>query len=430
MPNLKKMYQTILADPFPETMTIQLGEFTLIYRKRTWTIKDDETGKIETKGLRYGENPDQPAALYELINGNLAFGDCQYIEPGRGLVSGIQTEDLLQFGKHPGKINLTDVNAALNILKLMPEEPAAAIMKHNNPSGVAVGARIFDAFEKAYFADRLAAMGGAVVLNRAVDRATAEMFSQSYFEVVAAPEFDAGTLEILAQRKNLRIIRISKIHQIAGYADWPYLDIKSLNDGGLIIQQSQINQIRSVDDFIPATATFKGQNYAIKRAPTTQELKDLLFGWKVILGVTSNSVVYVKNGVTVAIGTGEQDRVGVAKSAAAKAREKFADGFCFQKYGVPLYQLELDIKNGQRPASDREPVVAATNTVNGGLIGSAMISDGFFPFRDGVDVGIENGVTAICHPGGSQRDFESIEACNAAEPPVTMVFTGQRAFVH
>jgi phosphoribosylaminoimidazolecarboxamide formyltransferase/IMP cyclohydrolase len=345
-------------------------------------------------------------------------------------VSAIQTEDLLQFGKHPGKINLTDVNAALNILKFMMDEPAAAIMKHNNPSGVAVGPTILDAFEKAYFADRLAAMGGAVGLNRAVDRATAEMFSQSYFEVVAAPDFEAGTLDILAQRKNLRIIRIAKIHQLADYANWPYLDFKSLNDGGLIIQQSQINQIRTVDDFLPATTTFKGQNYAVKRDPSPQELKDLLFGWKVILGVTSNSMVYVKNGVTVAIGTGEQDRVGVAKSAAAKAREKFADGFCFQKYGIPLYQLELDIKTGQRPASEREPVIAATEAENGGLLGAAMISDGFFPFRDGVDVGIENGVTAICHPGGSQRDFESIEACNAAEPPVTMVFTGQRAFVH
>lgn len=430
MANLKKIYKTILQDSFPDTMTIQFGKHTLVYRKRTWAIKNETTGEVEEKGLRYGENPDQPAALYELVNGNLELGDCEYIEPGKGLVSGIRTEDLLQFGKHPGKINLTDVNAALNILKLMMDQPAAAIMKHNNPSGVAVGSTISEAFEKAYMADRLAAMGGAVILNRPVDKVTAERFSQSYFEVVAAPDYEAGTLELLAQRKNLRIIRISKIAQLADYADWPYLDFKSLNDGGIIVQQSQINKIRTVDDFIPAKAKYKGKEYQITRTPTAQEVQDMLFGWKVILGVTSNSVVYVKNGVTVAIGTGEQDRVGVAKTAAAKAREKFADGFCFKEYSIPLFMLELEIKSGKRPASDREPVIAATDAVNGGLIGAAMISDGFFPFRDGVDVGIENGVTAICQPGGSMRDFETIETCNAAQPPVTMVFTGQRAFVH
>jgi len=430
MNNIKKMYSEILTDAFPSTMTISFGAQKLIYQKKTWKIKNDETGAVEERGLRYGENPDQPAALYKLVNGNLILGECHFIEPGNGLVSAITEADLIQFGKHPGKINLTDVDAALNILKFLMDRPAVAIMKHNNPSGVAAANKISDAFTKAFMADRLAAMGGAVVLNQAVDKTTAEIFSQHYFEVIAAPDYEAGTIEILAGRKNLRILQIKRIDQLAKYADYSFVDFKSLIDGGIIVQQSQINQIRSVNDFVPANARNRGIDYRIQREPNAKELNDMLFGWKVILGVTSNSVVYVKDGVTIGIGTGEQDRVGVAKIAASKAKEKFTDGQCYKMYGIPLYQLELDIKVGKRSSTEREPIFQAVNAVNGGLKGAAMISDGFFPFRDGVDVGIQEGVTAICQPGGSLKDYEVIEACNEANPPVTMVFTGQRAFKH
>ncbi len=137
MSDLKKMYKTIMDDNFPDTMTITFGDQTLVYKKRAWKIPDEKTGELIEKGLRYGENPDQQAALYELVNGNLVLGDCRFIEAGNGLVSSISEADMLQAGKHPGKTNLTDLDNALNILKFLPAKPAATILKHNNPCGVA-----------------------------------------------------------------------------------------------------------------------------------------------------------------------------------------------------------------------------------------------------------------------------------------------------
>ncbi|MCX8012532.1 MAG: IMP cyclohydrolase, partial [Desulfobacterota bacterium] len=147
-------------------------------------------------------------------------------------------------------------------------------------------------------------------------------------------------------------------------------------------------------------------------------------------GVTSNSVLFVKDGVTVGIGTGEQDRVGVAEIAVFKAYTKYADALCFKEYGIPYKTLEKEIAEGKRKLDLKLEIDEKVKTDKGGLLGSVMVSDAFFPFRDGVDVGIKEGITGIVHPGGSERDFESIEACNEAEPPVTMVFTGQRAFKH
>jgi phosphoribosylaminoimidazolecarboxamide formyltransferase/IMP cyclohydrolase len=137
-------------------------------------------------------------------------------------------------------------------------------------------------------------------------------------------------------------------------------------------------------------------------------------------GVTSNSVMYVKDGITVGIGTGEQDRVGVAEIARDKAYRKLADRICWENHGIPYNNLKDE---GLRAEIDREVAFK-----KGGLIGSCMVSDAFFPFRDGVDVGIREGVTAVIQPGGSDRDFESIEACNEAN--VAMVYTGQRSFKH
>jgi phosphoribosylaminoimidazolecarboxamide formyltransferase/IMP cyclohydrolase len=156
----------------------------------------------------------------------------------------------------------------------------------------------------------------------------------------------------------------------------------------------------------------------------------MLFGWQVEQGVTSNSVIYVNDGVTVGIGTGEQDRVGVAEIAIYKAYIKYADTLCFKKYGISYKELEAEINQGKKDAGLKEEIDKATADAHGGLIGSTMISDAFFPFRDGVDVAIKEGIRAIVQPGGSLRDFDSIEACNEAKPQVTMVFTGQRAFRH
>ncbi len=430
MTELKQIYRRIMDDHFPDEMTITFGSQKLVYRKRTWKIPDEKSGELIEKGLRYGENPDQEAALYELVNGNLVLGECAFIEPGYGLVSSLEEKDLLQFGKHPGKINLTDVDNALNILKFLTRKPGVVIMKHNNPCGAAYGENLAEAYNRANMADRIAAFGGCAVFNRTLDKTTAEMIGQNYLEVVVAPEFEEGATGILKKRKNLRIIQIKRMDRLEEFQRMPFVDFKSLVDGGIMVQQSPINQILSPKDFIPAVASYQGKEYRIERSPTPQEAEDMLFGWSVEQGITSNSVIYVKEGVTVAIGTGEQDRVGVAEIAIFKAYTKCADALCFNTYQIPYKTLETEIKLGKRPAGDKEGIDTRVKQIRAGLEGAIMVSDAFFPFRDGVDLGIAEGITGVIQPGGSERDFEVIEACNEADPQVTMVFTGQRAFKH
>jgi phosphoribosylaminoimidazolecarboxamide formyltransferase / IMP cyclohydrolase len=430
MPDIKKMYRTIVTDHFPPEMVIKFGDQTLIYRKRTWKIRDAKTEEVIEKGLRYGENPGQEAALYELINGNLTLGGCQFIQSGNGIISSITEDDMIQAGKHPGKTNLTDLDNGLNIIKYLMDRPAAVILKHNNPCGAAFGATLAQAYDKANMADRVAAFGGCLVVNRSIDENTAEIVGKNYLEVVAAPEFEERAIGILSRRKNLRIIRINKIRELEKYRTLRFVDFKSLIDGGIIVQQSPINKIKTKEDFLAAKTTYQGKAYVIERMPTEREYDDMLFGWNVEQGITSNSVIYVKDGITVGIGTGEQDRVGVAEIAIFKAYTKYADALCFSKYGIPYKTFELDVKNEKRDRNALFEIEEETRKNKGGLIGSVMVSDAFFPFRDGVDVGIKEGISAIVQPGGSERDFESIVACNEADPKVAMVFTGQRAFKH
>lgn len=428
--SLKKMYRTVMDDHFPPDLKITFGDQTLVYKKRSWMIPDEKSGELIEKGLRYGENPGQEAALYELVNGNLVLGDCRFIEPGKGLVSSIPVEDMIQVGKHPGKTNLTDLDNAINIIKYLSEKPAVVIVKHNNPCGVAYGANASEAYVRANMADRIAAFGGCAVFNRALDKGTAELVSQNYLEVVGAPDFEEGAIEILTKSANLRIVKINSIENLSYYTGARFVDFKSLIDGGIIVQQSPLNRIRTSADFLPATVEYKGKTYSIERKPTEQDYADILFGWQVEQGITSNSVIYVKDGVTVGIGTGEQDRVGVAEIAVFKAYTKYADVICFNRHGLPYKDLELMVSRGQKDRELMDEIDRETKDAKGGLIGSTMVSDAFFPFRDGVDVGIKEGVKAVVQPGGSVRDFEVIEACNEAEPQVTMVFTGQRAFKH
>ena len=426
---LKKMYKTVMDDHFPSRVTISFGNQTLEYRKKTWQIADNSTGELIEKGLRYGENPGQEAALYELTNGNLTLGECRFIESGKGLVSSLTEEQLIQSGKHPGKTNLTDIDNALNILKYLVKGPAAVIVKHNNPCGVSYGSTIANAYQKANMSDRIAAFGGCAVFNRAINKETAELISDNYLEVVLAPEFENGTIPILSKSSNLRIIKINKIDKLSEYTEKRFVEFKSLIDGGIILQQSPVNKIKTVEDFEPASSTHNGKLYTARK-PTKDECNDMLFGWQVEQGITSNSVIYVKNGTTIGIGTGEQDRVGVAEIAIYKAYTKYADSLCFNKYGISYKDIETEITQGKKDAAVKEEIDKKTAEDHGGLTGSSMISDAFFPFRDGVDVAIKEGISAIVHPGGSMRDFESIEACNEANPRVTMVFTGQRAFKH
>ena len=429
MSDLKKMYSTILGDSFPSDMTISFGKQQLVYKKKTWGICQED-GSIDERGVRYGENPDQEAALYELVNGNLTLGDCKFIEPGNGLVSSIQVEDMLQVGKHPGKINLTDIDNGLNIIKYLMPKPAAVILKHNNPCGAAWDKDLPTAFTRALRCDRIAAFGGAVLLNRTCDTVTAELLAKNYLEVVCAPDFEDGSLEILQKAKNLRIIQIANIANLSEFEKFRFVDFKSLIDGGIIVQQSAVNSIRSTDNLTAASATWKDKTYTCDRQPSQRELDDMLFGWAIEHGVTSNSVLYVKDGCTVGIGTGEQDRVGVAEIAVQKAYVKYADILCYDAHGIGYADLVLAIDTGKRALAEKKAIDARVQEDRAGLSGSVMISDAFFPFRDGADVGIAQGVSAILQAGGSMRDFETIEACNEAEPKVAMMFTGQRSFKH
>ncbi len=413
--DLKEMYKTVMDDHFPPKMEISFIDEdkrqTLFFEKVVWTID-----KIQ-KGLRYGENPGQEAALYRLVNGNLLLGETETIQPGLYLASDIE---LLQSGKHPGKTNLTDADNALNILRYFDDAPAVVIVKHNNPCGVARCDSLESAYQKAYMADRVAAFGGCIAVNRPVDKATASAISSQYAEVVAAPDFEDGVMDILSQRKNLRVIKISNIDRLRNFIGKRCVEFKSLIDGGIITQWSFVPTSRKQEDLKPAECEYKGTLYKVNRQPTAKEYDDLLFGWLVESGITSNSVIYVKDGVTVGIGTGEQDRVGVAEIARDKAYRKLADRYCYETFGLAYHNLTDPDK--LKEIDDR---VAAEK---GGLVGAGMISDAFFPFRDGIDVGLSEGVSAVIHPGGSLNDYQSIEACN--EHDATMVFTGQRSFKH
>jgi phosphoribosylaminoimidazolecarboxamide formyltransferase/IMP cyclohydrolase len=415
--NLQETYKQIIGDHFPDNLEIKFGDQVLQYEKVGWEIEG------ELKGLRYGDNPDQEAAMYRLVNGNLTLGEVKTIQPGKWLASSVE---LLQSGKHPGKTNITDADNALNILRYFQDEPVVAILKHNNPCGVAIGETLVEAYKKANLADRVAAFGGAIALNNPVDEKTAQSIIENYAEVVLAPDFEEGVLDIFATKKNLRVMKIENMQRLKEWAGEKFLDFKSLIDGGLIVQTSFTPLARSFQDIKRLPLGYQeSKGVKIDRKPTEQEYKDMWFGWLVEAGITSNSVIYVKDGVTVGIGTGEQDRVGVAKIARDKAYEKLMDRICFEKYGKPFNDLELtEGKDSEKIKELQEE----TAKLNGGLKGAVMVSDAFFPFRDGADVGLSEGITAIIQPGGSINDEQAIEACNEAN--ATMIFTGQRSFKH
>jgi len=413
--DLKQMYRTIMDDHFPPNMEISFVDDnkrqTLFYEKVVWVVDDVQ------KGLRYGENPGQESALYKLVNGNLILGKTETIQPGQYLASDME---LLQSGKHPGKTNLTDTDNSLNILRYFIDKPTVVIVKHNNPCGVAQSSSLEDAYIKANMADRVAAFGGCIALNKPIDKATAEAICTQYAEVVVAPDFEVGATDILAKKKNLRVIKIGNVSRLQNFVGKRCVEFKSLIDGGIIVQWSFVPAARSKADLKPAECEYKGKIYRINREPTEKEYKDMLFGWLVESGITSNSVIYVKDLVTVGIGTGEQDRVGVAEIARDKAYRKLADRYCFESHGISYNDLKEPEK--------REEILSRVVEEKGGLMEAAMVSDAFFPFRDGVDVGILEGISAVIQPGGSANDYQSIDACN--EAGVTMVYTGQRSFKH
>lgn len=416
--NFSAMYRTRQEDPFPDEVDITLRypdrEITLPYKKVSWSITED--GKTEERGLRYGENPHQKAALYRYNGEPLEIEGLGKMEPIRGLSSDLE---LLQSGKHPGKINVVDVDRALQILSFLKDQAAAVIMKHNNPCGVARGKNMVDAITRARQGDIIAAFGGALVVNRPLDEAEVLAIGDSYFEIVAAPDFTDQALELLSGKKNLRIFRIKGMDRLSYLAGRQYLEFTALMDGGLVLQNSYSTAIRSTKNFISARNERNGAVTETLREAEPRELEDLLFGWFVESGVTSNSVIFIKDGATLAIGTGEQDRVGVVKSTIRKAYRNMAETLSLHWFNAPYNSLcEADMQRIDQEVTKQK----------GGLSGSVMVSDGFFPFRDGVDAALQEGITAIAEPGGSLRDGEVIQACN--ERGAALVFTGERSFRH
>jgi phosphoribosylaminoimidazolecarboxamide formyltransferase/IMP cyclohydrolase len=313
--------------------------------------------------MRYGENPHQSAAFY--VDGSNR--------------PGVATAQQHQ-GKELSYNNINDTDAAFELVaEFAPADgPACAIIKHANPSGVARGATLAEAYQKAFDCDRTSAFGGIVALNMALDGATAEEIVKIFTEVVIAPEADADARAIFAAKKNLRLLTTGALPDPRA----PVLAYKQVA-GGLLVQDKDTG-------FVPAADL----RVVTKRAPSAAEMADLRFAWTVAKHVKSNAIVYVRDGATVGVGAGQMSRLDSSTIAALKAGRMGVD------LGLPA-----------SPA-----------------IGSVVASDAFFPFPDGLLAAAEAGATAVIQPGGSMRDADVIAA--ADEAGLAMVFTGMRHFRH
>ena len=309
---------------------------------------------IKAEDLRYGENSHQDAAFYVEANAQEAS---------------VSTAKQIE-GKALSYNNIADTDSALECVKEF-DEPACVIVKHANPCGVSIGDNILAAYEGAYRTDPTSAFGGIIAFNRELDADTAEaIVSRQFVEVIIAPSVSEAAAQIVAAKPNLRLLECG---------EWSTktteFDLKRVN-GGLLVQDRDQGSV-TLDDLKVVT----------KRQPTSDEMRDLQFCWKVAKYVKSNAIVYVKNSMTIGVGAGQMSRVYSAKVAGIKAADE-----------------NLEVK------------------------GSVMASDAFFPFRDGLDAAAEAGITAVIQPGGSMRDDEVIAA--ADEHNIAMVFTGMRHFRH
>jgi len=402
-------------DRFPPRLELSFVEGTkrqmLVYEKVSWELEK------QTVGLRYGENPGQPAALYRLVNGNLTLGEISQAMPDQPLAS---KPDILQPGKLLNQINIADADTALSLLRYLMNEPTCAIVKHNNPCGVAQAPALLQAFTKAYFADREAVPGACLACNRPIDLATAEAIAATEVDVVLAPEYEEGAAKRLAAKKRLCLLRINNIDALAKWVGQTHLDFTSLMDGGLILQWSLVPTALQREDCRPASAMYRGKEFRIRRQPTPEEWNDLLFGWKIAMSVHSASIVYVKRGITVGIGIGGQDRITVAETTRHQALRKLADRLAWERFKI-AYSRITDTQM-------RESIWNDAEELKGGLIGACMVSDGPLGSIESAKVGIDAGISAIIQPGGAENDYEVIRLCN--ENNVAMVFTDQRCFKH
>lgn len=294
------------------------------------------------QSLRYGENPHQSAAYYSSNEFDGAMNSFEILN-----------------GKELSYNNIKDLDIAWKVASEF-DEVACCGLKHNTPCGVAIGETPFEVYKKAYDADPTSIFGGIIAINRKVDKKTAEEMVKIFLEVVAAPEFDEDALEVLRTKKNLRVIKCNNTPK-----DKKYMVTV---DGGILLQEEDKNLI---DELKVVT----------EKSPTEEEMRDLLFGMKVVKYVKSNAIVAIKDGVAIGIGGGQVNRIWATEEALQRGK-------------------------------------GAT----------VLASDAFFPFRDVVDECAKNGIKAIIQPGGSVRDQESIDACN--EHGIAMVFTGVRHFKH
>jgi phosphoribosylaminoimidazolecarboxamide formyltransferase/IMP cyclohydrolase len=315
--------------------------------------------------LRYGENPHQQAAWYSNLGpqGNLN-------PPGNTDApdSGLSAARQLQ-GKELSFNNIADADAAWACVTQF-EGPACVIVKHANPCGVALGATLLDAYNKAHATDPTSAFGGIIAFNDTVDAATAEtVLARQFVEVLLAPAFASEALQVLAHKQNVRVLCLARERPA------PQQDFRRIS-GGLLVQTADLAQLHRSDCRVVS-----------KRAATDAQWTDLLFAWNVVKMVKSNAIVFASDGRTLGIGAGQMSRVDSTRIARWKAVEAGLD-----------------------------------------LAHSVMASDAFFPFRDGIDTAAEAGISAVIQPGGSMRDEEIIAA--ADEHDLVMVFTGIRHFRH
>jgi phosphoribosylaminoimidazolecarboxamide formyltransferase/IMP cyclohydrolase len=295
--------------------------------------------------LRYGENPHQIAALYS-------------DRSGLGVANGKQLQ-----GKELSYNNIVDLQAAWDLAQEF-EEPVCAIIKHTNPCGTAITDTLVEAYKRALECDPVSAFGGVIGVNRPIDGATATEMAKLFVEAIAAPAFDEAAREIFATKKNLRLLEV-----VPGEQKWVLKNVS----GGVLLQDNDMRPLSAAD-----------LKVASKRQPTEQEMRDLLFAWKVGKHVKSNAILYARNGQSTGVGAGQMSRVDSAKIGAMKS--------------------VLGIK------------------------GSVAASDAFFPFPDGVEEIAKAGATAIIQPGGSMRDREVIDAADRLG--LAMVMTGVRHFRH
>ncbi|ENE9348969.1 bifunctional phosphoribosylaminoimidazolecarboxamide formyltransferase/IMP cyclohydrolase [Vibrio fluvialis] len=309
---------------------------------------------IKKQDMRYGENSHQDAAFYVEAN------------PEEASVS---TARQIQ-GKALSYNNIADTDAALECVKEFAE-PACVIVKHANPCGVALGGDILEAYNRAYQTDPTSAFGGIIAFNRELDAATATAIVERQFvEVIIAPSVSAEAIDVVAAKKNVRLLECGEWHsKTTGF------DVKRVN-GGLLVQDRDQGMV-----------TLGDLKVVSQRQPTEEELKDALFCWKVAKYVKSNAIVYAKGDMTIGVGAGQMSRVYSAKIAGIKAADEGLE-----------------------------------------VAGSVMASDAFFPFRDGIDAAAEAGIKCVIQPGGSMRDDEVIAA--ADEHGMAMIFTGMRHFRH